>query len=553
MIRDLVFNLVGGLGLFLYGMHTMSEALQVIAGDRLRRVISTFTNNRIFGVASGLLATMIVQSSSVTTVMVVSFINAGLMTLMQGASVILGANIGTTVTGWILVFKLHKSALLFLGLGAFTQFFARRESIRFMGQFAMGFGMLFFGLSLMKSGLEPLKELPEFASWMARFGATSFFSLVMSVLVGAVLTILVQSSSVMLGITIALASVGLIDFQGAAALVLGENIGTTITAQLAAINGTTEARRAAMFHSTVNIFGVFVMLFLFTAWTSTVDTITPGDPNMIDAAGDRPFITEHIAVAHTSFNIVLALICLPLLGPLIRVASALVPAGKREQTQLQFLYPTMLESPVMAIQQGRLEVFHMAHVVDESLKITRDLFEDMAEPRDEMRERILKKERVIDAIQHEITIFMSKVMSGVLTSAQTDEVRSMIRLADEIESVADYCERLANYRRRMLREGVTLSEEAQADLRNYLDRTIAFYQEVVDRAKRGETNWMNSIHMKGRDLLATADAMRDSNLRRLAAQTCNPTSGIFFNDMLVALRRIRNHSYNMAEAFQGKK
>ena len=553
MIRDLIFNLVGGLGLFLFGMRAMSEALQIVAGDRLRRIISAITDNRVLGLGTGLLATMIVQSSSVTTVMVVSFINAGLMTLLQGASVILGANIGTTITGWILVLKLHKSALLFLGLGVFTQFFGRRESIRFAGQFAMGFGMVFFGLELMKNGLEPLKDLPEFTALMSRFGAGTFLRLVSTVLVGTLLTFLVQSSSVMLGITIALATVGLITFEGAAGLVLGENIGTTITAQLAAINGTGDARRAAMFHSTVNVLGVVAMLFLFPIWVGFVDAITPGDPNMFDAEAKRPFITAHIAVAHTSFNVMLAALSLPLLTPLVRLASALVPAGKGEKTSLRFLYPTMLESPIMAIEQGRLEVLHLAKVVSEMLHLTRELLGDMTNMRSELREKVLAKEKLTDLLQHQITVFMSKVMAGVLTATQTEEVRNLIRLADEIESVGDYCERLANYRRRMLREGIGFSEEAQKELCDYLDRTTAYYEEIVDRGERGETDWMRSIQAKGRDLLETADAMRDANLQRLTSQKCNPTSGIFFNDILVAMRRIRNHSFNMAEAFQGQK
>lgn len=553
MIRDLVFNLVGGLGLFLFGMRAMSEALQVIAGDRLRRAISAATRNRFFGVSTGLVTTMIVQSSSVTTVMVVSFVNAGLMNVVQAASVILGANIGTTITGWILVLELHKSALLFLGIGVFLQFFARSENLRFAGQFAAGFGMVFFGLSLMKDGFAPLRELPEFAGWMARFGAETTVGLLFTILTGTLLTILVQSSSAMLGITIALATVGLISFEGAAALVLGENIGTTVTAQIAAINGTTDARRAAMFHSLVNVIGVVVMVMIFSLWLNAVDLITPGDPNLIDADGKRPFATEHIAVAHTSFNITLALIALPLLHWLVSLASWITPGAKKDQTQLQFLHPTMVESPALALEEGRLEVLHMAGVTRDVLHLTRDLYRQEPGQGGDLRDRILKKEKVTDSIQHEITVFMSQAMTGVLTTAQTEEIRNIIRLASEIESVADYCERLANYRRRMHRMGVVMPPEAVGELNDYFEQTVAFYDEIIDRGQRGETDWMLPIQVKGRDLLETADIMRDQNLARLAAQRCDPNAGIFYNDMLVAMRRIRNHSVNIAEAFQGRK
>ena len=553
MIRDLVFNLFGGLGLFLFGMRTMSEALQVVAGDRLRRIIGAATRNRLFGVGTGLLATMIVQSSSVTTVMVVSFVNAGLMDLAQAASVILGANIGTTITGWILVLKLHKSALLILGIGVFLQFFSPREGLRFIGQFAAGFGMVFYGLHLMKAGFAPLKDLPEFTQWMAHFDGTTISKLIPSVLVGALLTVLVQSSSAMLGITIALATVGLLSFEGAAALVLGENIGTTITAQLAAMNGTTNARRAAMFHTTINTIGVVIMLFLFPFWIDIVDSITPGDPNMVDPTGKRPFITEHIAVAHTSFNITLAIVALPFLHWLLNLASMMTPGASKEQTNLKFLHSSMVESPTLALEQGRLEVLHMAHVSADALRLTRDMYLKPPGKDSKIRERILKKEKVTDSIQHEITVFMSQAMAGVLTTSQTEEIRNLIRLANEIESIADYCERMANYRRRMQRLQVKMPEEALASINEYLAQTTAFYEEVVDRGERSETNWMESVHSKGRELHETADRLRDENLARLSAQRWDPSAGIFFNDMLVAMRRIRNHAVNIGEAFQGKK
>lgn len=553
MIRDLVFNLVGGLGLFLFGMRAMSEALQVIAGDRLRRAIGSATRNRVFGLGTGVIATMIVQSSSVTTVMVVSFVNAGLMTLVQAAPVILGANIGTTITGWILVLQLHNSALLFLGVGVFLQFFATRESVRFSGQFAAGFGMVFFGLALMKTGFAPLRDLPEFAAWMARFGGETVSGLLATVFTGAVLTVLVQSSSVMLGITIALATVGLLSFQGAAALVLGENIGTTVTAQLAALNGTTDARRTAMFHTTANVIGVLVMLIVFPLWLEVVDVITPGDPNLLDADGKKPFITQHIAVAHTSFNITLALVALPLLAPIMALASLLTPSAGKDQTHLRFLHSSMAESPTLALEQGRLELLHMASIAAEALRLTRELFAQPPASDGDLRDRILKKERVTDAIQHEITVFMSRAMAGVLTTAQTDEIRSIIRIASEIESIADYCERLANYRRRMHRMDVKMSSSAMASLCEYLTQTASFYEEIIDRGARGETAWLTPIQIKGRTLLEEADRLREENLGRIAAQRCDPNAGIFFNDMLVAMRRIRNHSVNIAEAFQGEK
>ena len=553
MILNLVFNLIGGLGIFIFGMKAMSEALQVLAGDRMRRIINAATNNRFVGVGTGLLVTMIVQSSSVTTVMVVSFVNAGLMTLFQAASVILGANVGTTITGWILVLQLHKSALPILGLGAFVHLLAKRESLKFFGQFAMGFGMVFFGLTLMQSGFAPLKEDPELAHFVTQFGAEGIANLLLTVLIGAVLTILLQSSSAALGITIAMATVGLVDFKGAAALILGGNIGTTITAQLAAIKATADARRAAMFHTTVNVLGVLTMVLLFPMWIGAVNALTPGNPDVFDAAGQRPYITAHIAVAHTSFNLMVVALALPFLRTIVRLVQTMVGEAGAPRTSLKFLHPRMIGSPALAIEHGRHEVFHMADITTDVLHLTRDLYRDFSINGDSLRERVLKKERITDTVQHEITVFMSRVMAGVLTMAQVEEIRSLIRAADEIESVSDYCERLANYRRRLVRDHVVFSADALRDIQDYLDRTIAFYEEIVDRAKRSETGWLAAVQMKGRYLLDGADALREGNLQRLSSQKSEPEAGIFFSDMLVAMRRIRNHSYNMAEAFLGRK
>jgi phosphate:Na+ symporter len=354
-------------------------------------------------------------------------------------------------------------------------------------------------------------------------------------------------------VTIAMASVGLLTFEGAAALVLGENIGTTVTAQLAAINATADGRRAAMFHTLVNVLGVSVMLIIFPLWISAVDAITPGDPSFTDATGERAHITAHIAVAHSSFNVIMVLIALPLMKSILRMVNVLVSPPGKEHTSLKFLHTSMVGSPALAIEQGRQEVFQMADLTADILHLTRDLYRDMSSAQSGVRDRVLRKEKITDAIQHEITMFMSRVMGGVLTMAQTEEVRCLIRVADEIESVADYCERLANYRSRLLREGMTLTGAGLKDIQDYLEVTIAFYEEVMDRAKRGETGWMLAIQTKAGRLAEVANELRDGHLHRLATQECQPTAGIFFNDMLMAMRRIRNHSFNIAEAFLGRK
>lgn len=545
--------LLGGFGLLLLGLKTISEASQALAGDRVRRIVGRGGTDRLHGFGAGLLVSALSQSSSVTTVMVVSFVNAGLMTLWQAASVTLGANVGATVTGWLLALRLQRLPLALIGAGALVTIFARRDRLRFSGELALGLGLLFVGLSWLETGFAPLRADATVVRYLASLGADGLLNLVLTVFVGIVMTVLVPSTAAMIGVTMALGTGGLITFDAAAALVLGENVGATMAALRAAREGTTDSRRAALFHTVVNVLGVVVMLFLFRAWVGALDALMPGSANVLDASGARPAMAAHIALAHTSFNVLMAAIALPALGPLLGLVTRLVGPSARERPELKFLRQSMMESPALAIEQCRLEVLHMAATAAEALQLTRQLFEDVSAPRTELRDRILKRERATDTMQHAIMVFMSRVMARPLTLAQSEEIRGLIRVADESESVADYCERLANYRRRMLREGVVLSDTALQELQGYLDRTIAFYEEIVDRARRNETDWLKAIETKAQYLATEADQLRDANLHRLATQRAAPGEGIFFNDLLVAMRRIRNHALNMAEAFLGKK
>ena len=273
MALEIIFQVCGGLGIFLLGMKNMSEGMQAVAGDRLRKMIGAITNNRILASGVGTLVTCIIQSSSVTTVMVVGMVNASIMTLTQAIGVILGANIGTTITGWILVVKIGKYGLPLLGISTFFYLFSKKDTIRFFAMFLVGLGMVFFGLQLMKHGFAPIKELPGFEAWFHKFQPDTYLGVWKCVMVGAVLTAIVQSSSATLGITMALALTGAINFHTAAALILGENIGTTITAFLASLGAFTNARRAAYAHVIFNLLGVCWITFLFVPYTNLIDRV----------------------------------------------------------------------------------------------------------------------------------------------------------------------------------------------------------------------------------------------------------------------------------------
>ena len=324
----MIFTLVGGLGIFLLGMKNMSDGMQAVAGNSLRRLIGAVTNNRFLAITVGVIVTCIVQSSSITTVMVVGFVNSGVMGLAQGVGVIAGANIGTTITGWILVLKVGKYGLPLLGFAAFAYLFSKGERWRYWAMFLMGVGMVFFGLEIMKDACAIIKEMPDFEAWFAKFNADTYLGVLKCAAVGCILTTLVQSSSATLGITISLATQGIISYPTAAALVLGENIGTTITAYLASLGATTQARRAAYFHVIFNLFGVLWITFIFQWYIRFIQSIIGvdvGEAVMVDGVASFPHVVAAIAATHSIFNITnTTLVCTSLGtdGPLSRVGGS---------------------------------------------------------------------------------------------------------------------------------------------------------------------------------------------------------------------------------------
>ena len=340
IIQKMIFSLLGGLGIFLLGMRFMSDGIQKIAGPSLKKCIKMVTNNRVLACIAGVFLTVLVQSSSVTTVMAVGFVNSGIMALNQAIGVILGANIGTTITGWVIALKIGKWGLPILGIAAFTYLFNKKEKIKFISMAIMGVGMVFFGLELMKGGFKPMKELQEFEKAFTYFDASTYFGVLKCALVGCILTVIVQSSSATLGITIALATTGVIPFETAAALVLGENIGTTITAFLASIGASTNAKRAAYFHIFFNLVGVFWITLIFhnymdfiTWFMGRFKDITDINASVIEVVDGKevltfPYMTAGIAMVHTIFNVANVVFFLPLTGIAANVLTKLLKTRK---------------------------------------------------------------------------------------------------------------------------------------------------------------------------------------------------------------------------------
>lgn len=544
----IIYSVLGGLGIFFFGMKSMSESLQAIAGDAIKNIINSLTSNRIFAVFVGTAVTMLVQSSSVTTVMVVGLVNAGLMELTQALGVIFGANIGTTITGWIISIKVGKYGLLLIGLGIFPMLFAKKERMKSFGMMLFGIGMIFFGLEIMSNSFKPLRTMPSFLDAISYFSGNHYGAYLASMMMGCLLTIVIQSSSAMLGITIALASTGVISFSTAAALVLGENIGTTITAYLASVGGNIEAKRAAKAHAIFNLLGVGIVMCIFPIYVDFIEMIIPGDANFINAAGDKPNIAIHIATGHTIFNVTATLLFLPFINQLANLVKRIHPdTSVKEQHHLVMLGNPSDVLPATAIVQAETENQKFKEIVDRMLVLTTEYLK-----LEKSDARILAKikdyERITDSIQKEVTVFCCKVMVSSLTPEQSSQIQAAVRVADELESVADYLDKLATNKTKFL-ESDELKGEAREDFLQFLAEVTEFYYSCTD----GLTNEdcvldEKKINSRAIELKISADEIRAKHVARISDGTNNPLSVLTYSDMIVALRKVRSHGHNIAQA-----
>ena len=557
ILPHLVGELVGGLGIFLLGMKYMSEGMQAVAGSSLRRLIGTVTGNRFFAVIVGVVVTCVVQSSSITTVMVIGFVNSGVMSLVQAVGIIMGANIGTTITGWILVLKIGKYGLPLLGLAAFFYLFSRHDRYRYSAMGLMGIGMVFFGLELMKDACGLIKEAPDFANWFQAFQADSYLGVLKCCMVGCILTTMVQSSSATLGITVSLAFQGIISYETAAALVLGENVGTTITALLASLGATTNARRAAYFHVLFNLLGVFWITLLFPWYIDLVQWVLSVDISkaVITDGGvvTYPGTTPAIAATHSIFNVANVLLFMPLVPALVRFLERVVPAKKfKEQPRLTDLDIRMLDTPALAIEQSLKELEHMGEGCEKMLRWVVDL-RNQEEPDVTLAKRLSQREVSLDSIQDEIIIFITKLLSGTVPNSVADEARRQLRMADEYESVSDYVVDLDHFDRKLRQSGERFSPAQRKGL-DQLNGDVLSYLEQINVALRQENR---NIHAESapdaKVIRRKIKQFRRQHLNDLSNSEIPPKVNVAVLAALNAYIRVVDHSENIAESISGEK
>jgi len=561
---SIICHVFGGLGIFLLGMKNMSDGMQAVAGEKMRKLIGLTTNNPLLGIGSGMTVTGLIQSSSVTTVMVVGMVNAGLMTLKQSIGVTLGANIGTTVTAWIMAYSLEQWGLPMVGFSALFYLFSKSDRIRFIAVFVLGLGMVFFGLDLMKQGLTPVRTMPEFIAWFSKFQADSYWGIVKCILVGAAVTAIVQSSSATVGITMALAGTGIIGFHTAAALVLGENIGTTITPVLASLGTIANAKRAAYAHVLFNILGVIWITPLFFVLTQGVVWFIiqflgcqhPEDAVYTDIAVTYPYAEKAIATAHTSFKILNVLVFLPLVGFYTRFLTWLVPEKvKPEAPKLTYLDVRLFDTPIIALEQSEKEVIRMGKMCQAAMAILGEAQQSDTIDRNRI-EKIFQTENDLDVMQKEITEFLGSVIRGNLSQNMIHENRRQIRMADEFESISDYIASVIKLRLKMRDHNLHFSGEAMQEMQALHGKVSEFLNSIVAAVTGGvasPSEFLSLSHTRNNAITSLVKESRTRHLARVEAGMAPPQKSLIYTDLLTSYRRIKDHILNIAEVLAGEK
>ncbi|MHB0946792.1 MAG: Na/Pi cotransporter family protein [Sedimentisphaerales bacterium] len=560
IITEMIFAIVGGLGIFLLGMKNISEGMQAVAGEKLRKLINAVTNNRFVACGIGALVTSIIQSSSVTTVIAVGMVNAGIMTLTQSIGIIYGANIGTTITAWILVVDIAEYGLPLMGIAAMIYLFVKNEKVSYSAMAAMGLGMVFFGLVLMKNGFAPLKEMPGFIAWFSRFSPDSYIGVIKCVLVGSVLTAIIQSSSATVGITMGLALNGIIDYPTAAALVLGQNVGTTVTALLASVGTSTNARRTAWAHTLFNILGVLWITTIFFPYIKFIQTFvhwhsgsTVGTAVMADSISTFPHTLEAIALTHTFFNLFNAILFLPFIKQLASLLNYIVPEKAiPEKPRLTALDIRMFDAPALGIEQSRREVLVMSQAVMEMMNTLKEVILSPDEQKVKT-EQLFEKEREMDLMQKEIVEFISATMTGNIPHDVADESRRQLRIADELESISDYITNILKLNLKLRQSGQKMSPkglEAMIDLHNNAAEYIAIINEA---AENNDENILTPAESRGQSITELMKRYRREHIARVSSGEATPVKSLIYTDMLNAYRRIKDHGLNIAEVLSGEK
>ena len=539
----LLMGLFGGLALFLYGLDQLSTSLKAVAGGRMKQILSRLTRNRFTAVLTGALATAVIQSSSVTTVLVVGFVTAGLMTLVQSIGVIMGANIGTTVTAQVIAFNVTEYALLLVAVGFAVVFLGRRERVKHQGTIVLGLGLVFFGMGIMGEAMDPLRDYPPFLDLMTRMASPAT-----GILLGAVFTALVQSSSATTGVVIVLASQGFITLPAGIALAFGANIGTCVTALLAALGKPREALRAAGVHVLFNVLGVLVWLAFIDELAGLVVEISPRSPSLTGAARLAAETPRQIANAHTIFNVANTVLFLPLAGVFGRVVEKVVPERdpvEEEVARARYLDLELIRTPSLAVDRARLELLHMGEWVREMLvQVMPALLDGEAEELMELR----RSDEAVDLLHGHIVTYLGRLSRENLSKEESDELVTLLEAANDLEAVGDIIEtNLVAQGLGRLETGVEVSPQTREVLEVFHAAVLrGFDLSLQAVAQRNEAAARAVLEMKG-EVKRMARSASSHEARRLVADEPNRLEAYSVEvDILKNLERIHYFTRRMA-------
>ena len=553
-----LLRLIGSLGLFLYGMKIMSEGLQKFAGDSLRRILTAMTTNRVTGMLTGVLITALIQSSSATTVMVVSFVNAGLLTLSQSIGVIMGANIGTTVTAWIisaLGFKIDIAAFA-LPLLAFAipLFFSNKSSRKSMGEFVFGFAFLFMGLQNLKANAPDLGANPDMLAFVQNYTDMGFLSIILFLFIGAVLTMIVQASAATMAITLIMCANGSIDYHLGVALVLGENSGTTITANLAALTGNTQARRAALAHLAFNVFGVIWVLLLFYPFTDGVSWFVEHVMGVSDPAVAVSF---KLAAFHTAFNISNTCIMIWFVRFIEKTVCTLIkPKVEDEEYRLRFISGGMLSTAELSILQAHKEISLFAERTSRMLGMVRELFyEKNEEAFLKTYARVEKYESISDRMEIEIANYLTQVSEGRLSSESKEEIRIMLRAVSEIESIADSCNNMARSikRRNEFKSVFTDSQNKHLDhMFELVSQALTRMTYILSKNEAIHEDINPSYNIEN-EINNYRNQLKSRNIEDINNKEYQYQDGVYYMDLVSESEKLADYVLNVVQAAIEKK
>ena len=537
-VQDMIFQFIGGLGIFLFGIKYMGDGLQQAAGDRLRDILDRFTTNPLMGVLAGMLVTVLIQSSSGTTALTVGLVSAGFMTLRQAIGVIMGANIGTTVTAFIIGIKIGEYALPVMAVGAILLFFFKNKKVHSVGQVVFGFGMLFFGLELMSAGMKPLRSLESFQELTVSMSDNP----ILGIVVGTVFTLIVQSSSATIGILQELFGQGAIDLQAALPVLFGDNIGTTITAVLAAIGTSIAARRAALVHVIFNIVGTIIFTILLIPFTNLIQYFQT-------SLNLNPEMT--IAFAHGTFNVTNTIIQFPFIAVLAWIVTKII---RGEDSSINFkpqhLNPIFIEqSPAIALTEAQKEIIRMAEFSLHGLKEANQFLNTQDKKHADMATQL---EGAINNLDKKITEYLVLLSEKPLSPTDSEKHSVLAGVVGDIERVGDHVENLVELVDFQISNRVSLSDEALAELNEMLELTISTLQDSVEALTNFDTELAQTVIAKERKIDQMERVLRKRHVLRLNERSCSGDASIIFVDMVSNLERIGDHAVNIADGVLGE-